>query len=210
LNFGTEHGKITLQFWQEVPDMKVFMILIVMVVPVMAGTILYEYFTSTTFPPTNWTVNITGTGGSWSWSNANPTDGGYAHGVVSLSGAGTGSATLKTPPFSLTAGDMCNTCLSIRMTKTGSLTTYSWQLVLFNGTTEVTVSNLDESSTWFPTCCAFLDITTTSSDYAVGWRVNATGPGGSSATFDVDTVHITEDGLAVEPASLGRIKGVFH
>lgn len=192
--------------------MKVFMVLLVMVAPVMAGTILYEYFTSTTFPPANWTISTTGTGGSWTWSNVNPTDGGYAHGVVSLSGAGTGSATLKTPPFSLTAGNMCTVCLSVRMTTTGPPTTFSWQLVLFDGTTEVTVANLEASPTWLGTCCGFLDITTTSSNYAVGWRVNAskTGAGASSVTFDTDTIHITEDGVGVEPASLGRIKSAFH
>jgi len=191
---------------------KVIMVLMILASSAMAGTILYEYFTSTTFPPADWTVNITGTGGSWSWSNANPTDGGYAHGVVSLSGAGSGSATLKTLPFSLTAGDMCNVCLTMRNTTTGSPTTFSWQLILFNGTTEVTVTNLDAQSDWFATCCAFLDITTTSPNYAIGWRVNAskTGSGASSVTFDVDTVHISEDGLAVEPVSLGRIKSAFH
>jgi hypothetical protein len=192
--------------------MRIFLILMLMVSSAMAGTILWEYFTSSSFPPSGWSISTTGTGGSWTWSNVNPTDGGYAHGVVSLSGAGSGSATLKTLPFSLTAGDLCSVCLSLRTTTTGSPTTYSWQLILFNGTTEVTVNDLDASPDWLETCNAFLDIPTTSSNYAVGWRVNAskTGSGASSVTFDVDTVHITEDGDAVEPVSLGRIKGAFH
>jgi hypothetical protein len=192
--------------------MKIFIVLLILASSAMAGTILYEYFTSSSFPPPNWTVTTTGTGGSWSWSNVSPTSGGYAHGVVSLSGAGSGSATLKTLPFSLTAGDMCNTCLSIRMTITGSPTTYSWQLVLFNGTTEINSASYDASTTWLDTCTAFFDLATTSPNYAIGWRVSAskTGTGASTVVFDVDTVHITEDGTAVEPASLGRIKGAFH
>jgi hypothetical protein len=185
---------------------KIFMILIVLASSAMAGTILYEYFTTPSFPPAFWTVTGTG-GGSWTWANSSPTDGGYAHGVASLSGAGSGSATLKTLPFSLTAGDMCNVCLTMRTT--GSPTTSSWQLILFNGTTEVTVTNLDAQPDWFPTCSAPFNITTTSPDYAIGWRVNAS-TGASSVTFDVDTVHITEDGVGVEPVSLGRIKGAFH
>jgi hypothetical protein len=192
--------------------MKIFIVLLMLASSAMAGTILYEYFTSSSFPPPNWTVTTTGTGGSWNWSNNSPTDGGYAHGVVNLSGAGSGSATLKTPTFGLTAGDICNVCLSLRTTTTGSPTTYSWQQILFNGTTEVTVVNLEPSPTWINTCAAFLDITTSSSNYSVGWRVNAskTGTGASTVIFDVDTIHITEDGTAVEPASLGRIKGAFH
>lgn len=192
--------------------MKVFFVMILMVSSAMAGTILWEYFTSSSFPPANWTVTTIGTGGSWTWSNSSPTEGGYAHGVVSLSGAGSGSATLKTFPFSLTAGNTCSVCLSLRTTTTGSPTTYSWQLILFNGTTEVDSASYDAQPTWLDTCTAFLDIPTTSPNYAIGWRVSAskTGSGASSVTFDVDTVHIAEDGVAVEPVSLGRIKGAFH
>jgi hypothetical protein len=204
------HGKITLFKCWEVP-MRIFLILIVLASSAMAGTILWEYFTSSSFPPSDWSVSSTGTG-SWTWSNVNPTDGGYAHGVVSLSGAGSGDSTLKTYPFSLTGGTMCNICLSLRTTMTGPPTTYSWKMILFNGTTEVDSRDFAVSPDWLPTCAAPFNITTTSSDYAIGWRVSASksGSGACSATFDVDTIHIASVVDAVEPVSLGRIKGAFH
>lgn len=191
--------------------LKVLLTALVLFSSASAGTIFYEYFTDSTFPPAGWTTIYTGSGGSYTWSDSGQPGNGYAHGLVNIASSGTGSAMLVSKPFSLTAGNSCNICFAYRAVVLSGSPTRSWDFVLRNGSSiveTITIYETTDYPVWVETCMAFMDIATTSSNYTLGWRVNSSGAG--QVVFDLDAVHVAEMITTVESKSLGEIKSTFR
>ena len=197
--------------------MKTLMILLV-IVPMCFAVCFWEYFPSSTyFPPSGWLIVSEGPGfGNWYWSDTGQPGNGYAHGAVVVNGPSETSATstLKTSPFSLFVGDNCHVDFYMKGSSDGYQVSFGRQVLLFNGTNIVASYNLPETAPWSHQILTFQNISTASSNYRIGWKLTAScSPilyAGGMASFDLDTIHLYDESVALEPTSLGRIKGAFH
>jgi hypothetical protein len=196
--------------------MKVILILVLMV-HICFAVCFREWFSSTTFPPAGWTIDNLGPGEhSWNRSESGQPGNGYAFGHIHVTGTATTSTTiLKTFPFSLYAGEDCH----VDFLWSGTISdpddvSFSWSVVLYNSTNVVATTSLGYPPiSWQNKSINFENIASASSNYMIGWKLSGSCypyAYGASAYFDVDSVHIYDESVSIEPTSLGRIKGAFH
>ncbi len=171
-------------------------------------TVLKEDFKNTTFPPTGWRLEKTGTGATWVRRAQGETT--YAYGRWVGSGTAEAAAHLISPKLTLAAETVLDAEFCIEGTYTGSLESRFREMVLMKGTRRIWSKSCEET----PWSCyqeKLSPLAQSGSDYEFWWSYGGKAAGSSgTVTFSVNGIIIVEDNVGVEPASLGRVKALFR
>jgi hypothetical protein len=177
-------------------------------------TLVYNYFWFPHFPPTGWSLQTTGTGWNWLWTDDGPPYNGYTHGTVGLTSQGqSGSIMLITGDFLVPGKVLLQINFCCRNNWFGAEpANYSWEVSLRDGTNTYWSIELPLQPyfpAWQPnTCLIWID--DPSDQYNVTWKVSGTyGSSPSTLYFDVDEVSILYNDTVVYPVSLGQIKANY-
>jgi hypothetical protein len=171
-------------------------------------TVLKEDFKSTTFPPTGWRLEKTGTGATWVRRAQGETA--YAYGRWAGSGTAEAAAHLISPKLTLAAGTVLDAEFCFEGTYTGSLESRFREMVLMKGTRRIWSKRCEETA-WICYREKLSPLAQGGSDYEFWWSYGGKAGGSTGiVTFSVNGILIVEDNTAVVPTSLGRVRALFR
>jgi hypothetical protein len=189
-----------------------FGILYFFLTAVSAEILITEDFTNEYFPPAGWTIQYIAGGGLNYWNRYVESGNGCAHGYASCYDPSENAATLITPAFSLSNTETCvirfrRKDLSFTVPRSATFI----EVELRRGSTVIWSLYLTNSPTWIWDT-ERVQVNETSDQYKVGWEISAYSEVGLDifGHFYIDDVTISSSPVAVESATIGNIKALFH